>query len=186
MDRHSKVHQTDKSYKCPFSDTGCTYTSDHKSHMELHIKVHSKEKVRLLCVCERERKAASWSIYYFYIHMILELQPFRCDREGCGYAASRKTHLTIHQRIHENDLEKARPFKCTHDGELLACAYTTLCDIHSCTYAHNTNRLWLSYSSKVTFGPTLHGPHSREEGWSSRSSYEHHNKHKSRNLQQRL
>jgi oligopeptidase A len=40
-----------------------------------------------------------------------------------------------------NDLEKARPFKCTHDGELLACAYTTLCDIHSCTYAHNTNRL---------------------------------------------
>ena len=42
-------------------------------------------------------------------------RPFKCQSPGCGYAATQRVHLTLHERTHTGE----RPYKC----DVLGCGY---------------------------------------------------------------
>jgi uncharacterized Zn-finger protein len=95
----------------------CTYSTNSKEHLESHKKVHAPER---LFMCELCPQSFKWSHslrrHVQSTHADRSKYRFRCPREGCGKAFSRKDHLTNHEASHDGD-RRTPAFACAECGQ---------------------------------------------------------------------
>uniref|UniRef100_A0A3Q3WKH2 C2H2-type domain-containing protein n=1 Tax=Mola mola TaxID=94237 RepID=A0A3Q3WKH2_MOLML len=89
-----------KSYKC----SECGKSFRHRSVLELHMRIHSKDKPYQCKVCGKSFRFTSKSV--FHDPQELKKKPFQC--ESCGRNYSRASALDAHRRCHEEKLVKSR------------------------------------------------------------------------------
>ncbi|KAM8869822.1 uncharacterized protein AB9W97_016971 [Spinachia spinachia] len=89
-----------KSYKC--SDCGKTFR--HRSVLELHMRIHSKDKPYKCKVCAKGFRFGSYLQQHLIIHT--GKKPYKCPDCGKDFAflQNMKTHRKLHQE---------KPFRCT-------------------------------------------------------------------------
>ncbi|XP_041649280.1 zinc finger protein 184 [Cheilinus undulatus] len=89
-----------KSYKC----TECAKTFRHRSVLELHMRIHSKDKPYLCKVCGKGFRFSSYLQQHLIIHT--GKKPYKCP--DCGKDFAFMQNMKTHQRLHQE-----KPFRCT-------------------------------------------------------------------------
>ncbi|XP_057689149.1 zinc finger protein 845 [Corythoichthys intestinalis] len=89
-----------KPYKCP----QCEKMFRHRSVLELHMRIHSKDKPYQCNVCGKGFRFSS----YLQQHMIIHSgeKPYKCPE--CGKDFAFLQNMRTHQRLHQE-----KPFRCT-------------------------------------------------------------------------
>uniref|UniRef100_A0A3P9ICD9 Zgc:66448 n=1 Tax=Oryzias latipes TaxID=8090 RepID=A0A3P9ICD9_ORYLA len=100
-----------KSHKCP----ECEKTFRHRSVLELHMRIHSKDKPYQCKVCGKGFRFSSYLQQHLIIHT--GKKPYKCPDcgkdfksfqcESCGRSYSRASALDAHRRCHEEKLVKS-------------------------------------------------------------------------------
>uniref|UniRef100_A0A3Q3QCE5 C2H2-type domain-containing protein n=1 Tax=Monopterus albus TaxID=43700 RepID=A0A3Q3QCE5_MONAL len=89
-----------KSYKC----SECGKTFRHRSVLELHMRIHSKDKPYQCKVCGKGFRFSSYLQQHLIIHT--GKKPYKCP--DCGKDFAFLQNMKTHQKLHQE-----RPFRCT-------------------------------------------------------------------------
>ncbi|XP_040022212.2 uncharacterized protein LOC120811112 [Gasterosteus aculeatus] len=89
-----------RSYKC--SDCGKTFR--HRSVLELHMRIHSKDKPYKCKVCGKGFRFGSYLQQHLIIHT--GKKPYKCP--DCGKDFAFLQNMKTHQKLHQE-----KPFRCT-------------------------------------------------------------------------
>ncbi|XP_059194445.1 zinc finger protein 62 homolog [Centropristis striata] len=89
-----------KSYKC----SECGKTFRHRSVLELHMRIHSKDKPYQCKVCGKGFRFGSYLQQHLIIHT--GKKPYKCP--DCGKDFAFLQNMRTHQRLHQE-----KPFRCT-------------------------------------------------------------------------
>lgn len=89
-----------KSHKCP----ECGKTFRHRSVLELHMRIHSKDKSYQCKVCGKGFRFSSYLRQHLIIHS--GKKPYKCP--DCGRDFAFLQNMKTHQKLHQE-----KPFKCT-------------------------------------------------------------------------
>lgn len=89
-----------KSHKCP----ECGKTFRHRSVLELHMRIHSKDKPYQCKVCGKGFRFSSYLQQHLIIHS--GKKPYKCP--DCGRDFAFLQNMKTHQKLHQE-----KPFKCT-------------------------------------------------------------------------
>lgn len=89
-----------KSYKCP----ECGKTFRHRSVLELHMRIHSKDKPYQCKVCGKGFRFSSYLQQHLIIHT--GKKPYKCP--DCGRDFAFLQNMRTHQKLHQE-----KPFRCT-------------------------------------------------------------------------
>lgn len=89
-----------KSYKC----SECGKTFRHRSVLELHMRIHSKDKPYQCKVCGKGFRFSSYLQQHLIIHT--GKKPYKCP--DCGKDFAFLQNMRTHQRLHQE-----KPFRCT-------------------------------------------------------------------------
>ncbi|KAM4600571.1 uncharacterized protein ACJ7VT_020501 isoform 2-T2 [Polymixia lowei] len=89
-----------KSYKCP----ECGKTFRHRSVLELHMRIHSKDKPFQCKVCGKGFRFSSYLQQHLIIHT--GKKPYKCP--DCGKDFAFLQNMKTHQKLHQE-----KPFRCT-------------------------------------------------------------------------
>ncbi|XP_031154687.1 zinc finger protein 62 homolog [Sander lucioperca] len=89
-----------KSYKC----SECGKTFRHRSVLELHMRIHSKDKPYQCKVCGKGFRFGSYLQQHLIIHT--GKKPYKCP--DCGKDFAFLQNMKTHQRLHQE-----KPFRCT-------------------------------------------------------------------------
>lgn len=89
-----------KSYKC----SECGKTFRHRSVLELHMRIHSKDKPYLCKVCGKGFRFSSYLQQHLIIHT--GKKPYKCP--DCGKDFAFLQNMRTHQKLHQE-----KPFRCT-------------------------------------------------------------------------
>lgn len=90
-----------KSYKC----SECAKTFRHRSVLELHMRIHSKDKPYQCKVCGKGFRFSSYLQQHLIIHT--GKKPYKCP--DCGKDFAFMQNMKTHQRLHQE-----KPFRCTN------------------------------------------------------------------------
>ncbi|KAM9309004.1 uncharacterized protein KZ484_025119 isoform 2-T2 [Pholidichthys leucotaenia] len=90
-----------KSYKC----SECGKTFRHRSVLELHMRIHSKDKPYKCKVCNKSFRFGSYLQQHLIIHT--GKKPYKCS--DCGKDFAFLQNMRTHQKLHQE-----KPFRCTH------------------------------------------------------------------------
>ncbi|XP_056236060.1 uncharacterized protein zgc:66448 isoform X1 [Seriola aureovittata] len=89
-----------KSYKC----SECGKTFRHRSVLELHMRIHSKDKPYQCKVCGKGFRFSSYLQQHLIIHT--GKKPYKCP--DCGKDFAFLQNMKTHQKLHQE-----KPFRCT-------------------------------------------------------------------------
>ncbi|XP_030249177.1 zinc finger protein 184 isoform X2 [Sparus aurata] len=89
-----------KSYKC----SECGKTFRHRSVLELHMRIHSKDKPYQCKVCGKGFRFSSYLQQHLIIHT--GKKPYKCP--DCGKDFAFLQNMRTHQKLHQE-----KPFRCT-------------------------------------------------------------------------
>ncbi|KAK9513581.1 hypothetical protein VZT92_027102 [Zoarces viviparus] len=89
-----------KSYKC----SECGKTFRHRSVLELHMRIHSKDKPYQCKVCGKGFRFGSYLQQHLIIHT--GKKPYKCP--DCGKDFAFMQNMKTHQKLHQE-----KPFRCT-------------------------------------------------------------------------
>lgn len=89
-----------KSYKC----SECGKTFRHRSVLELHMRIHSKDKPYQCKVCGKGFRFSSYLQQHVIIHT--GKKPYKCP--DCGKDFAFMQNMKTHQKLHQE-----KPFRCT-------------------------------------------------------------------------
>ncbi|XP_054478236.1 uncharacterized protein zgc:66448 [Anoplopoma fimbria] len=89
-----------KSYKC----SECGKTFRHRSVLELHMRIHSKDKPYQCKVCGKGFRFGSYLQQHLIIHT--GKKPYKCP--DCGKDFAFLQNMKTHQKLHQE-----KPFRCT-------------------------------------------------------------------------
>lgn len=89
-----------KSYKC----SECGKTFRHRSVLELHMRIHSKDKPYQCKVCGKGFRFSSYLQQHLIIHT--GKKPYKCS--DCGKDFAFLQNMRTHQKLHQE-----KPFRCT-------------------------------------------------------------------------
>ncbi|XP_041844399.1 zinc finger protein 208 isoform X2 [Melanotaenia boesemani] len=89
-----------KSYKC----SECGKTFRHRSVLELHMRIHSKDKPYQCKVCGKGFRFSSYLQQHLIIHT--GKKPYKCP--DCGKEFAFLQNMRTHQKLHQE-----KPFRCT-------------------------------------------------------------------------
>ncbi|KAM3614423.1 uncharacterized protein V6R79_013901 [Siganus canaliculatus] len=89
-----------KAYKC----SECGKTFRHRSVLELHMRIHSKDKPYQCKVCGKGFRFSSYLQQHLIIHT--GKKPYKCP--DCGKDFAFLQNMRTHQRLHQE-----KPFRCT-------------------------------------------------------------------------
>ncbi|XP_069549458.1 uncharacterized protein [Brachyistius frenatus] len=89
-----------KSYKC----SECSKTFRHRSVLELHMRIHSKDKPYQCKVCGKGFRFSSYLQQHLIIHT--GKKPYKCP--DCGKDFAFLQNMRTHQKLHQE-----KPFRCT-------------------------------------------------------------------------
>ncbi|XP_068179798.1 uncharacterized protein zgc:66448 [Antennarius striatus] len=89
-----------KTYKCP----ECGKTFRHRSVLELHMRIHSKDKPYQCKVCGKSFRFSSYLQQHLIIHT--GKKPYKCP--DCGKDFAFLQNMRTHQKLHQE-----KPFRCT-------------------------------------------------------------------------
>ncbi|XP_008284106.1 zinc finger protein 208-like [Stegastes partitus] len=89
-----------KSYKC----SECGKTFRHRSVLELHMRIHSKDKPYQCKVCNKGFRFSSYLQQHLIIHT--GKKPYKCP--DCGKDFAFLQNMRTHQKLHQE-----KPFRCT-------------------------------------------------------------------------
>lgn len=89
-----------KSYKC----SECGKTFRHRSVLELHMRIHSKDKPYQCKVCGKGFRFGSYLQQHLIIHT--GKKPYKCP--DCGKDFAFLQNMRTHQKLHQE-----KPFRCT-------------------------------------------------------------------------
>uniref|UniRef100_A0A8D3CTU8 Zgc:66448 n=1 Tax=Scophthalmus maximus TaxID=52904 RepID=A0A8D3CTU8_SCOMX len=89
-----------KSYKC----SECGKTFRHRSVLELHMRIHSKDKPYQCKVCSKGFRFSSYLQQHLIIHT--GQKPYKCP--DCGKDFAFLQNMKTHQKLHQE-----KPFRCT-------------------------------------------------------------------------
>ncbi|XP_065814239.1 uncharacterized protein zgc:66448 [Labrus bergylta] len=89
-----------KSYKC----SECAKTFRHRSVLELHMRIHSKDKPYQCKVCGKGFRFSSYLQQHLIIHT--GKKPYKCP--DCGKDFAFMQNMKTHQKLHQE-----KPFRCT-------------------------------------------------------------------------
>ncbi|XP_012727233.2 zinc finger protein 628 [Fundulus heteroclitus] len=89
-----------KSYKC----SECGKTFRHRSVLELHMRIHSKDKPYQCNVCGKGFRFSSYLQQHLIIHT--GKKPYKCP--DCGKDFAFMQNMRTHQKLHQE-----KPFRCT-------------------------------------------------------------------------
>ncbi|CAJ1061598.1 uncharacterized protein zgc:66448 isoform X1 [Xyrichtys novacula] len=89
-----------KSYKC----SECAKTFRHRSVLELHMRIHAKDKPYQCKVCGKGFRFSSYLQQHLIIHT--GKKPYKCP--DCGKDFAFMQNMKTHQRLHQE-----KPFRCT-------------------------------------------------------------------------
>uniref|UniRef100_UPI0037E8660E uncharacterized protein n=1 Tax=Semicossyphus pulcher TaxID=241346 RepID=UPI0037E8660E len=89
-----------KSYKC----SECGKTFRHRSVLELHMRIHSKDKPYQCKVCGKGFRFSSYLQQHLIIHT--GKKPYKCP--DCGKDFAFMQNMKTHQKLHQE-----KPFRCT-------------------------------------------------------------------------
>ncbi|KAL7394499.1 hypothetical protein ABVT39_027017 [Epinephelus coioides] len=90
-----------KSYKC----SECGKTFRHRSVLELHMRIHSKDKPYQCKVCGKGFRFGSYLQQHLIIHT--GKKPYKCP--DCGKDFAFLQNMRTHQKLHQE-----KPFRCTN------------------------------------------------------------------------
>ncbi|KAM6909687.1 uncharacterized protein FYW49_011703 [Xenentodon cancila] len=90
-----------KSFKC----SECGKTFRHRSVLELHMRIHSKDKPYQCKVCGKGFRFSSYLQQHLIIHT--GKKPYKCP--DCGKDFAFLQNMRTHQKLHQE-----KPFRCTH------------------------------------------------------------------------
>ncbi|XP_034553354.1 uncharacterized protein zgc:66448 isoform X2 [Notolabrus celidotus] len=90
-----------KSYKC----SECAKTFRHRSVLELHMRIHSKDKPYQCKVCGKGFRFSSYLQQHLIIHT--GKKPYKCP--DCGKDFAFMQNMKTHQKLHQE-----KPFRCTN------------------------------------------------------------------------
>uniref|UniRef100_A0A3B4FAN2 Zinc finger protein 208-like n=1 Tax=Pundamilia nyererei TaxID=303518 RepID=A0A3B4FAN2_9CICH len=96
-----------KSYKC----SECGKTFRHRSVLELHMRIHSKDKPYQCKVCGKGFRFSSYLQQHLIIHT--GKKPYKCS--DCGKDFAFLQNMRTHQKLHQE-----KPFRCV-PGSSVAC-----------------------------------------------------------------
>ncbi|KAK7926282.1 hypothetical protein WMY93_008592 [Mugilogobius chulae] len=96
-----------RSFKCPEIDCGKSFR--HRSVLELHMRIHNKDKPYQCKVCGKSFRFSSYLQQHLIIHT--GKRPYKCP--DCGRAFAFLQNMKTHQKLHQE-----KPFRCTscHKG----------------------------------------------------------------------
>lgn len=105
---HMNVHTKEKPVQCLLCDFRCGSRSLlYKHNKTVHLQLTLNSRIRKMCeICGKSIGQASLNA-----HMMRHLgtQPFKCEVEGCSYAAPDRRHLTRHTaQVHPPDGQGGR------------------------------------------------------------------------------
>lgn len=89
-----------KSYKC----SECEKSFRHRSVLELHMRIHSKDKPYVCKVCGKGFRFGSYLQQHLIIHT--GTKPYKCP--DCGKDFAFLQNMRTHQKLHQE-----KPFRCT-------------------------------------------------------------------------
>lgn len=89
-----------KSYKCP----ECGKPFRHRSVLELHMRIHSKDKPYQCKICGKGFRFSSYLQQHLIIHT--GKKPYKCP--DCGKDFAFLQNMRSHQKLHQE-----KPFRCT-------------------------------------------------------------------------
>ncbi|XP_053743288.1 oocyte zinc finger protein XlCOF8.4 [Synchiropus splendidus] len=89
-----------KSFKCP----ECEKSFRHRSVLELHMRIHSKDKPYQCKVCGKAFRFGSYLQQHLIIHT--GKKPYKCP--DCGKDFAFLQNMKTHQKLHQE-----KPFRCT-------------------------------------------------------------------------
>lgn len=93
-------NETVKSFKC----SECDKAFRHRSVLELHMRIHSKDKPYVCKVCGKGFRFGSYLQQHLVIHT--GTKPYKCP--DCGKDFAFLQNMRTHQKLHQE-----KPFRCT-------------------------------------------------------------------------